>query len=303
MSTRLVVAGVTVIWCGATLALSSLPSFVRRDLVERLRPYQPGAAPARRLRARLSLASLGDVFGPLAADAVARAAQLFGVDEDLATRLHRVHAPIDPAGFRLRQLGWSVGAFGAGAVLAALLPLPLPVALFVVLAAPVLAFLVLEHQLSAASQRWQEHLFLELPVVCEQLGMLLAAGHPLGAALRRIAVRGRGACALDLDRVTNRIQQGLSEADALREWADLSDVPEVRQVVRVLSLERTTADLGQLMSREARTIREEVQRRRIEQLERRAQQVWIPVTVATLVPGVIFIAIPFVEALRFFAGS
>jgi hypothetical protein len=29
----------------------------------------------------------------------------------------------------------------------------------------------------------------------------------------------------------------------------------------------------------------------------------VPVTVATLVPGVIFLAIPFVEALRLFAGS
>lgn len=40
-----------------------------------------------------------------------------------------------------------------------------------------------------------------------------------------------------------------------------------------------------------------MQRELIETMERRQQQVWIPVTIATLVPGVIFIGIPFSGAL------
>jgi hypothetical protein len=63
------------------------------------------------------------------------------------------------------------------------------------------------------------------------------------------------------------------------------------------------ADLGRLVSNEARAIRRDVQRDLVQTMERRGQQVWVPVTVATLVPGVIFLAIPFVEALRLFAGS
>ena len=39
------------------------------------------------------------------------------------------------------------------------------------------------------------------------------------------------------------------------------------------------------------------------QLERRAQQVWVPVTVATLVPGVIFLAVPFLAALKLFSNA
>jgi hypothetical protein len=46
-----------------------------------------------------------------------------------------------------------------------------------------------------------------------------------------------------------------------------------------------------------------VQREAIELMDRRAQQVWIPVTVAALVPGVVFLAVPFVDALRVFAGA
>ena len=63
-----------------------------------------------------------------------------------------------------------------------------------------------------------------------------------------------------------------------------------------------SSDLGRLISEEARSIRKDTQRRLIETAERRAQQVWIPVTVAALVPGVIFLAVPFMEALRLFAA-
>jgi hypothetical protein len=41
----------------------------------------------------------------------------------------------------------------------------------------------------------------------------------------------------------------------------------------------------------------------IETVERRGQQVWIPVTVAALVPGVLFMAVPFIEALRLFSAQ
>ena len=57
------------------------------------------------------------------------------------------------------------------------------------------------------------------------------------------------------------------------------------------------------MSDEARSIRRDLQRTLIETVERRAQQVWIPVTVAALVPGVLFMAVPFIEALRVFSAQ
>jgi hypothetical protein len=80
-------------------------------------------------------------------------------------------------------------------------------------------------------------------------------------------------------------------------------VPAVERLVQVLALNRQAGDLGRLISEEARAIRRDVQRELVERIERREQQVWIPVTVATLVPGVIFMAVPFVEAMRLFAGS
>ena len=251
----------------------------------------------------LSVESFRDVVGPLARSIGERLARVFGVTEALAVRLERVHSPLDVTGFRVRQLGWAVAALGAAAVVVvAVHPAPLA-GLLVLLGAPVLAFLVVEQRLARRSERRQQRLVLELPVVSEQLAMLLSSGFSLGGSLNRLAERGRGACAEDLRRVTNRVRQGLPEVDALREWASVAGVEALDRLVLVLALNRDAGDLGRLLSEEARAIRRDVQRRLVETMERRGQQVWVPVTVAALVPGTIFLCIPFVEALRLFSRS
>jgi hypothetical protein len=72
--------------------------------------------------------------------------------------------------------------------------------------------------------------------------------------------------------------------------------------VAVLALNREAADLGHLISEEARAMRADAHRELIEIIERRSQLVWIPVTVATLLPGVVFIAIPFIQAMQLFTS-
>src|SRR5207302_3307978 len=118
-----------------------------------------------------------------------------------AARAGRVHSRMDPAGCRVRQVGWSAAALGLGALAASTLGLPAAVSLALLLGSPLLAFLVLEQRVASASSRWQRRIFLELPVLAEQLAMLLSAGFSLGSALNRLAQRGIGACARDLVRV------------------------------------------------------------------------------------------------------
>ena len=299
---RVWLAGGALMWIGATLVLADLRWFARVPLVERLRPYTPGgmARPPTRL---LAAASFREVVGPLSRNFGERVAGIIGVTEELAVRLERVHSPLDVTSFRVRQVGAMVLGFGTGTILAVATRPPVPVAALFVLGAPLLAFLLLEQQIAKASAAWQRRVFLELPVVSEQLAMLLSAGFSLGAALNRIAQRGSGATARDLQRLSGRIRQGLSEIDAIREWADILRVPALDRLVPVLAMNREASDLGRLLSDEARAIRRDVQRELVETMERRGQEVWIPVTIATLVPGVIFLAIPFIEALRLFAGS
>ena len=303
MSSQVAALVALALFVGSTLLLSELRWFRRRPLVDRVAPYVPGGASARRRGAVMSAASFGQVIGPLARAVGERVARAFGVTESLAVRLERVHSPLDVTAFRVRQLTATVaGLLGAGvvAVGAGLRGL---VALAFVVGGAVLAFLVVEHRLANASARWQRRIFLELPVVSEQLGMLLGAGYSLGSALSRLAARGTGACGRDLVRVTGRIRQGLTEVEALREWAAVADVEALRRLVSVLSLNRQAGDLGRLIGDEARSIRRDVHRELIETIERRGQQVWIPVTVAALVPGVIFLAVPFIEALRLFSNT
>jgi len=303
MSTQLLALATLALFVGSTLLLSELRWFRRRPLVDRLAPYVPGGHAAQGRGAIMSAASFGHVIGPLAraiGEAVARA---FGVSEALALRLERVHSPLDVTGFRVRQLAWSGAGLVGGALAAAALGLGGLIALLFVVGGAVLAFLVVEQRLATESARWQRRIFLELPVVAEQLGMLIGAGYSLGAALARLGSRGKGACGRDLVRVTGRIRQGLTEIEALREWAAVVDVDALDRLVSVLALNRQAGDLGRLIGDEARSIRRDVHRELVETIERRGQQVWIPVTVATLVPGVIFLAVPFIEALRLFANT
>ncbi len=301
-SLRLAVLCGIVLWIGMLLVLSELRWFSRSPLVERLRPYSPAgmARPSRR-GTILSVESFRDVIRPLCRTAGERVARLFGVSEELGVRLDRIHSSDDVTAFRVRQIGWSVAGFGTGTLAAVAVRPPTPIALLFVLGGPLLGFLLPEQQVASASHAWQRRLRLELPVLAEQLAMLLSAGYSLGAAMNRLAERGQGNVSLDLRRVCRRIRQGLSEIEALREWAEVADVDALHRLLPILALNREAADLGRLISDEARAIRKDTQRRLIETAERRAQQVWIPVTVAALVPGVILLAVPFLEALRLFS--
>ncbi len=297
---RVLVASALTLWAGATLLLSTSRWARRRPLVARLGPHLPGR-PSTRIVAPTPSA-VRDVIAPLSHAVGDRLARLCGVGEELSVRLARVHAPIDGTAFRLRQLGWALAAFAAGGAATVALSLPPGLGVLVACGAPVLAHLVVEQQLARASERWQRRLFLELPVVAEQIGLLLSAGSSLSAAVARVAARGEGACARDLSRVVSRTRQGLDLGDALREWAALAQVDAVDRLVHVLALDRATGDLGRLIGEEARAVRRDVHRAQVAHIQRRAQQVWIPVTVAALVPGVIFLAVPFVRALTLFSS-
>lgn len=286
---------------GTALVLGELPWFRRRALVDRLRPYsrqsRPGTSPPG------PGAPLRQVLLPLVTSGGARLSRALGVDTDLTTRLARAGSSDDSTAFRLRQLTWAIvgGAIGAAVTLAVTPPPAL--ALLLVLGSPLLAVLMVEQQLSTATTTRQQRRRTELPVVVEQLGMLLGAGFSLTAALARLAERGSGVIATDLAGVMRRVRQGVPESVALEEWAALTGLDAVRRLVTLLALQSEAGDLGGLISEEAHAERAEAHRDLLESIERRSQLVWIPVTVATLVPGLIFLAVPFYAAMAQVSGS
>ena len=280
-----------VLWLGTALLLGTVPVLRRPSLVERVRPYvsPPSPDPAARRFAGLML-----LVGGLLPAAV-----------PLEVRLRRVHHRLDPAGFRFRQVSHAVIALGAAGAVVAAVPVDLPpvLALGAVPAAPVAVVLGHEQRLAALDRRQRRQVTRELPTVAEELAMLLGAGRSVTAAIAHLGERGRGPCADDLRRITRRLQQGLDEGEALREWAELRPTPGVVHLVGVLTLAREATDLDRLVEQEAASIRADAHRELLAALERRSQQVWVPVTVATLLPGSLLLLVPFLDALRLFAGT
>lgn len=283
---------------GSALLLSIIPAIGRERLADRLAPYGPG----RRVGRGLGEPTWRSMVTPALTAGGSRLATWLGVTEPVVVRLNRIHDERDPSTFRAQQAGWAAGGLGLGALVCVALQPAAILATALLLAGAISGFLLPEHRLAAQSTAWQQRLTLELPVVAEQLSLLLSSGWSLGASLARVAERGNGSTARDVRRVITRIRQGLTETDALTEWAEVAQVDAVHHLVAVLSLHHQTSDLGALVADEARSMRRDAHRRLIEDLERRAQAVWIPVTVATLIPGVIFLAVPFVAVLRTVSG-
>ena len=285
---------------GCALLLSGAPWFRRSRLADRLAPYSrhPRAA------ARAGTAdTIRQIIAPGLEQWGARASAGLGVTQDLATRLELAGLPVDTAAFRVRQVTIGLLAFLIGAAATISLQPPAAIAILSILAAPALAMLVEEQRVSRAVDTRRARIRAELPVVAEQLGLLLSAGYSLPSAIGRLADRSDGAIAADLRQVTRRTRQGLSASDALSEWAGRAGVDAIDRLVAVLRLHDDAGDLGALIAEEARSIRAAAHRELLEVIERRSQLVWIPVTVATLVPGLIFLAVPFMSAMAQVTGG
>lgn len=288
------------LWLGATLVLSGDRWARRAPIPARLQPYHPlGATPqtaqslpdAIRTLIRPGAVSLGD-----------RCSRALGISDSLQDRLDRLGTPSTVEDFRLNQFTCSIAAASATAIAVAFAGGPAAWAIGMSTAAAALVFMVLEQRLTRAVEHHGRQLEAELPVVAEQLGILLGAGYSTTVALQRVAARGTGAASTELARVVGRIGHGVSTEDALREWSERSRSDGVHRLVGVLTLGRHGTDLGSMIADEARAMRRDAQRTLIEQIERRAQLVWIPVTVAALAPGAVLIAVPFFEAFRAFTA-
>ncbi len=220
--------------------------------------------------------SLVQVLAPLAQQLGARLSTALGVTESLSLRLQQAGESIRPDEFRVRQLTRGIVSLLVAGAVAIWAGPPWLMALALVLGAPLLVVLADEQRLSGLATRRERALRAELPVVVEQLGMLLSAGYSVSGALTRLSSRSGGVIAQDLRAVMRNVRHGSTETAALDDWAQRCGIDAVRRLVAVLSLHGTAGDLGSLIADEAHAVRAEAQRELLESIERRSQLVWIP---------------------------
>lgn len=301
--TAVLVLAAPVALIGTPLLLGEVPWFCRRPVAVRLAPYRRRAAPVRTPAAASITEAFAAIFAPTALQIGGRISAALGVSDDLSSRLTQAGRAADASGYRLAQFARAFVVAVAAVGLSVVMRLPLPLAFAAVVAAPLLSVLIDEHRLTREIEQRRERLGSELVVVVEQLGLLLDAGYSVTGAIGRVARRGDGVAAEELARVTRRIRGGLSDTAALQEWSDRAGLDSVHRLVGVLALHSEAGDLGALIAAESRSLRAEAHRDLLESIERRSQLVWIPVTVATLVPGLIFLAVPFASAMRSVTGG
>ena len=295
MRSAVIIASGSVAWLGLTLVFDSVPAFRRRSLSSRLRRYAADPTVAQRADGPTGVVAFGALVEPWRAPL----GRLRGAvtTTPLAVRLLRAGLPVDLPGFRRRQVTGAFAVVVLALLLVSAVAAPSWATLVLLGGAPFVGAALPGILVDRRADARRQQLFHELPVVIEHLGALVGNGFSIGAAVQRLARRTDGVAAFDLGRVANRIRQGTSERDALGEWALVSGLAEVRRLTAVLALDEQGVDLDRLLGLEAVAARQEAHRRAVETIDRRTQLVWIPVTVAALVPGMLLLAVPFLAAL------
>ncbi len=227
---------------------------------------------------------------------------LANADAELAARLREAGMAGSPFEFRLQQVGGAAAGLVASGTALGVMGVRLLLALAGALGVAAAVYGTSEYRLGRSTALRRTQITEELPIMAEQIGMLLASGMSLTSALDTAARRGNGICAEGLERVGARVAGGAAVEVALAEWADDAGSAAIRRFAGVLTLHEDATDVAALVSDEARAARMEAHRRLIAHIERRSEQVWIPVTVAALVPGCVLLAIPFSDALSGYAA-
>jgi len=137
----------------------------------------------------------------------------------------------------------------------------------------------------------------ELVLVLTQLDGALHGGLPLAQALEVIAAEPSSAWRAPLSRVAGEIDQGVATSDALLNLAALLPDPELREPILLLAHAQRHQATPQVLSGLLASARRRQHAHLISAAAKIEQLVWIPVAVATLVPGLLLVMVPLASSL------
>jgi hypothetical protein len=143
-------------------------------------------------------------------------------------------------------------------------------------------------------QRRTSEVNLAVVSLLEQVHLKLVNGNSLNAAL----ANAEGVTNPDVAQLQNLLRSGLDLETAASFWLAEFDTESKRRLTDLFLAKTTTSETLALLSALISQLRKEQRFSLIAEIERRNQLVWIPVTIAVLVPGMIFIAIPLEATLH-----
>ncbi|MEX2533318.1 MAG: type II secretion system F family protein [Nitriliruptoraceae bacterium] len=289
------VTSVALLWVAAGVSLAGVvkaPMTLRR----RLAPFvSAGLTPTERL------ASTGTLNMWLAFS-LRRLVMRIGSETVLNARLERAGIPVTAVAFRTTQAVVGFAALVVAAVVTVVVTLPAAVVFGLLAGLPLVAVWGCEQVLAVLLRQRTDLVVRELPLVIEQLAEVMKNGVGVAEACAQVAVHTHSVVAGDLGRIAREIAHGVRDEVALQAFADRHDIEAIHRIVAVLDAHRHAADLGGLLAEQVRELRLSAHRELLALMQQREQQVWIPVTVATLVPGVLLLGVPFVYTLGVVLG-
>ena len=277
-----------------SLTLSRLPFFSTPSLSRKIQVAARGTSTA----TTTTWTSIAERYSRVAEEFGERFSRVVGIATPLVDRLRLAERQQTPREFRMRQAG--LGASSAIAV-ASLAILTGGTMIVIGLAAGVgllVAVGIYEEMLGQAVKKNRQSVNAELAQFGERLAMMCLAGSSASSALLRIGTAGDTALRRAVACAVEQTKNGMGLAEALKHETAMFNAPGLDRVIRLIAAQHETPNLAQLLQQQAALQRSEAHRQLIADLDKRSQTVWIPVTVATLVPGVIFLAVPFLSALQ-----
>lgn len=142
-------------------------------------------------------------------------------------------------------------------------------------------------------RRTQELNFALTPFL-QQVRLQLTGGNSLQKALASAGNAGNQ----DIENLQNLLRSGMDIESGSKLWLDDFQAPGKQRLADVWGTKTTTSEMLTLIEDLLQWLNSEQRFYLNSEIERRNQLVWIPVTVAVLLPGMIFIAIPLEATLK-----
>lgn len=147
-------------------------------------------------------------------------------------------------------------------------------------------------------KRREKNLDSALLALLEELSLLLSSGNSLQTGL----LLANNSQNKDIVALQGLLKSGLDLENAVTFWLDEFHSSSKRKVADLLLAKTTITETLALLDNHLDLLRSEQKYTMIAEMERRDQLVWIPVTIAVLLPGMIFLAIPLQATLKTLIG-